>query len=104
MTTEDEASRRRIKENLGLTLKVLEGAFAGWIGDPNTLNHQLVNDLFVQRALVEKGDIDLSPKENLVVLEKIEKWYADQKIEYPYPEQLQQRKEYWQGKLSSNKP
>jgi hypothetical protein len=63
---------------------------------------QTLYDYFKNEKKIDVRSLDLTPVDELKVLETLETWYSDRDLAYPFPSTLQKQKEYWSRRLAAD--
>ena len=65
--------------------------------DPNAAVTTIFNLEYTKFQLDRpKINVDLSPEDHLIVLDRTENWYTSRGYKYPYPERLKEQREHWE--------
>ncbi len=92
-----QESNKRILDNMRGILNLLEEN-VNRFADPTKADVQTVYNLMQQRLKVKNGRLDLLPEEELQALDNLEEWFTSQKVQYPFPERIEEQRNFWKSK------
>ncbi len=83
-------------EQYKLNLALIQERIDGFI-DPSKVPPDLVRSMISTQMTIEKESTNFSNKDNLELLDRLEKWYSDRNLEFPNKAYLERQRSRYQG-------
>ncbi len=81
-----------IIENYRSNLALIKERIQLFNNNPAKTPPDLIRSVLVTQMTIEKETTEFSDGEELVLLDRLEKWYTDQGFDFPNPEYLQRQR------------
>jgi hypothetical protein len=82
----------RYRQNLSIYKDVVGEFIDPVVVPPDTVKNMIQTEMIIEK---KRAGMDFTPEDNLELLDRLERWYADLKVVFPNPEWLGRRRAHF---------